>query len=397
MTQFDPDLALLEHASNEELQPLVEYILDTATNMLNIDSLYKKFQPNHTMYPELIEKEIRTFGGNSFANMFRENGPPYKDIVCDVANKLGAPFKKTWPIDEIEMAIIAKVTEKAWSKMTEEEKAVFLRDIGVDSIDIEKIKRDAFNYKELLARAGGYYTAYAASSVIAGVVAVSSTKVITAGVATSAASLVGSRVSAVLLGPIGWAIGGAWTAFDIAGPAFRVVIPCVLHIAFLRLSRNTTKSIEETLSFFSKIDAIRADSWGANIVRAFGLETKSGVELAKNKARREGISLGQEKQFREDKEKLEFIYQVINPLQQSWYAWILISVTVAKEKGLYSPEKAESLEKAICGLGKVPQTVRETMNTISEANLNLEQAVEKAKEFGLSSEEIDEAIRLASC
>jgi uncharacterized protein YaaW (UPF0174 family) len=43
------------------------------------------------------------------------------------------------------------------------------------------------------------------------------------------------RSMAIFTGPTGWAITGIWTIFDIAKPAYRVTIPCVLHIAMLRL------------------------------------------------------------------------------------------------------------------------------------------------------------------
>ena len=35
-------------------------------------------------------------------------------------------------------------------------------------------------------------------------------------------------------GPIGWAFTIAWTAVDIAGPAYRVTIPAVIQIAYMR-------------------------------------------------------------------------------------------------------------------------------------------------------------------
>lgn len=42
------------------------------------------------------------------------------------------------------------------------------------------------------------------------------------------------RGLSVLSGPIGWAITGIWTAIDVAGPAYKVTIPCVIHVAMLR-------------------------------------------------------------------------------------------------------------------------------------------------------------------
>ena len=43
-----------------------------------------------------------------------------------------------------------------------------------------------------------------------------------------------ARVMGVLAGPIGLAITILWTILDIAGPAYRVTIPCVLQVAYMR-------------------------------------------------------------------------------------------------------------------------------------------------------------------
>lgn len=39
---------------------------------------------------------------------------------------------------------------------------------------------------------------------------------------------------AIFAGPIGWALTGLWALMDIAGPAYRVTIPVVIQVAFLR-------------------------------------------------------------------------------------------------------------------------------------------------------------------
>jgi len=44
-----------------------------------------------------------------------------------------------------------------------------------------------------------------------------------------------TRAVSLFAGPAGWILTGLWTAFDIAGPAYRVTIPAVIQIAFLRL------------------------------------------------------------------------------------------------------------------------------------------------------------------
>ncbi|WP_417881345.1 hypothetical protein [Vibrio sp.] len=46
------------------------------------------------------------------------------------------------------------------------------------------------------------------------------------------------RTASVLAGPVAWAITGVWTAIDLAGPAYSVTIPSVIHIAMLRKGQD---------------------------------------------------------------------------------------------------------------------------------------------------------------
>jgi hypothetical protein len=88
---YDPDLSpIIAKASNEDLDPLVQYMLKANTNFLEISDNYKLHEPDHSKYKDLIEKEMRLFGGNSFVNLFRETGPSYLEIAGDVADKLDA-------------------------------------------------------------------------------------------------------------------------------------------------------------------------------------------------------------------------------------------------------------------------------------------------------------------
>ncbi|MEX6315002.1 hypothetical protein AB6G19_16160 [Providencia manganoxydans] len=45
------------------------------------------------------------------------------------------------------------------------------------------------------------------------------------------------RVMSILSGSIGWAMTGLWTAIDIGSAAYRVTIPAVIQVAFLRTQR----------------------------------------------------------------------------------------------------------------------------------------------------------------
>jgi uncharacterized protein YaaW (UPF0174 family) len=43
-----------------------------------------------------------------------------------------------------------------------------------------------------------------------------------------------NKAIGVMAGPIGWAITTIWTAFDLASPAYRVTVPCVIQLAYMR-------------------------------------------------------------------------------------------------------------------------------------------------------------------
>lgn len=108
--------ALLEVCSNDELDPLVEIITESLTNHLNINEKYKAYKPNHKKYHREIGDEIRLFGSDSFASLFRGGiGVSYDEIVIDVCSKLNIPHtnstieneKNILTLYELENKIIA--------------------------------------------------------------------------------------------------------------------------------------------------------------------------------------------------------------------------------------------------------------------------------------------------
>jgi uncharacterized protein YaaW (UPF0174 family) len=231
MSNYDPDLTkLLANASNDDLDPLVGYILNAElTELLSISDEYKLYKPNHTKYVDLIEKEIRLFGGNSFINLFRGTGPSYSEIVSDVADKLDVKYNKHFSVDEIESAILMAFVTKSFEKMTSEEKRVFLNEMGLGH---------GFTSLPLALPVVALQTAIKASGFVAYKLAV----IVANGIAkqilgrglSMAANAALTRSVAIFAGPIGWAVTAIWTMLDIAGPAYRVTIPCVAHIAMLR-------------------------------------------------------------------------------------------------------------------------------------------------------------------
>jgi uncharacterized protein YaaW (UPF0174 family) len=54
------------------------------------------------------------------------------------------------------------------------------------------------------------------------------------------------RTMSVLTGPVGWAITGLWTAVDLGSTAYRVTIPAVIQVAYLRNQKAANIASEIT-------------------------------------------------------------------------------------------------------------------------------------------------------
>lgn len=231
MSHFDEDLTpVLALASDEDLGTLVDYICKAKlSEALTTNALYKEHAPKHSEYVEQIEQEIRTFGGNSFINLFRGTGPSYFEIVKDVADKLDANYNKLSTIDEVETAISMRIMSHAWEKMTDEERREFLLEMGIGTGIGSIPKALPVIALQAAIKASGFFM-YKFALIIANAVA----RAILGRGLTLATNAAISRSIGVFAGPIGLIITGIWTLLDLAGPAYRVTIPCVVHIAMLR-------------------------------------------------------------------------------------------------------------------------------------------------------------------
>ncbi|TVO39446.1 YaaW family protein [Vibrio algivorus] len=222
--------AVLSQASNDDLGPLVDYLKKKLSEDLTCHEEYKSHWPNHQKYHKVIAQEIRAMGGNSFANVWRKEGPDYHEIVYDVAKKLKAKVTKKSSVIEMEDAILEKLLSDAISHMSESEQLNLLKEIDHGSVSL---KGTAAMAAIKIFRMGGFKS-YQLTAIIANQIA----KVVLGRglmLGTNAALM---RWASILTGPVGWAISGVWTAVDIAGPAYSVTIPCVIHIAMLRKKQS---------------------------------------------------------------------------------------------------------------------------------------------------------------
>jgi len=245
MSKYAPLLAnpsdletVLNVADVEDLCILVDYITDNGNGRIALDGdVNKKLSGcnKHKIFiqadRDLIAQEILLFGGNTISNIYRNlfsNNATisYTELVQDVAKKVNAQFLGSEPLQNIERAILMRIFMQAFEKMPETERKPVLDELG-----IARISALRSNSRNMLAgvAADTDTSLYIATMVACAV----STQMGGRGV-LSGVTYVGSRGAAALLGPIGLTAAALWTLTDISSPAYRVTLPCVVQVAYMR-------------------------------------------------------------------------------------------------------------------------------------------------------------------
>ena len=234
----DDDLIpLLQEADPEDLAILVDYITDSGKGRISLNNLKmsslvaaKARQVFSEADRLLIADEIQLFGGHSLLNIFRGGeGVPYREIVRDVADHLKVAHENSDLVEEIENFILEKIAAKAWEKMSDDEKSEFAHSFGAGVVGFGPA---ALAVIIAAIRASGF-GAYKFAAVVANAVA---RQLLGRGLAFGAVAPV-MQGMAILAGPLGWALGILWAAYDLASPSYRVTVPCVVQIAYMRKKR----------------------------------------------------------------------------------------------------------------------------------------------------------------
>ena len=230
----DKDLEFIGELASEDLNDLVYCLTHDKdgearfTEGLTLEAKYKQHYPDHNAYWPLIAAEIQCFGANSLATMFRGgDGVLYKEVLTDVCDKLSVNYNKTSSVEVIEGNLLMKIASDAIEKMSESEVRELADSMGVKDLSVTReVLIGAF---QGIFRAGGFKS-YQLTLVIVNAVMKA---LIGRGLSFAGNALL-TRTVSILAGPIGWAITGVWTAVDIASPAYRVTVPAVIQVAFLR-------------------------------------------------------------------------------------------------------------------------------------------------------------------
>ncbi|MGM0937333.1 MAG: DUF3944 domain-containing protein [Pseudomonadota bacterium] len=233
--RHDDDLQFLAHCTDEELGDLVYCLTHDKdggtrwTEELTGTSAYKAHYPRHNQYWQEIAAEVQCFGGNTIATVFRGGkGVLYREILIDVCKKLKVNFNKNSRTSVIESNLLMKIMTDALASMSKEEIAALGTGLGIKNTSGLTSEALTASFQAIF-RAGGFKS-YQLTLIGRGL--------------SLAANATLMRVMAILSGPIGWSITGLWTAIDVGSAAYRVTIPAVIQVAFLR-SQQAAKLANE--------------------------------------------------------------------------------------------------------------------------------------------------------
>ena len=232
---YDADLEFLGQCSDEQLRELADILMKDKdgklryTEEITKTKEYKIYEHRYSRYWKILAGELQLFGGNSVVNnIFRfGRGVKYDEILNDVLDKINVPYNKSSHIINKEDALIEKIFSDMLEDMPEEKKMELVKDMD--------LKVTGFGNQAIMAavqagiRAGGFLS-YQITVIVANYIA----RLLLGRGLTLATNAALTRGLSLFIGPIGWAVTGVWTAFDIAGPAMRVTLPACVIVASLR-------------------------------------------------------------------------------------------------------------------------------------------------------------------
>lgn len=227
----DKNLEFLSTISNEELSVLVNILIkDNDGNIRDSEDLtlqpeYKAHGENYLMYWQKIAAELQYFGGNTIANGWRGHGVSYGEILEDVCKHMKITVGSKDDVTALENKLVYKIFAQIMDEMPEDQIRDFAKEFGTSGVG----KQATVAAIQAAIRLGGF-ASYKMSVIVVNVIA---KQMIGRGLTVGANAAL-TRTIGAFAGPIGLILTGVWTAIALAGPAYRVTVPAVIYISFLR-------------------------------------------------------------------------------------------------------------------------------------------------------------------
>ncbi len=236
--RYDSDLEFLKQLSSNDLKDLFDVLVYDEDGTLRMNeeltnsTEYKRCGHDYAKYPRRIAEELQHYGGNSFASFIKGEGVLYKEILCDVCDKLKVNYNKKTETTLIEQNMLSKLLKDSLEKMSEREIKELCHELGMTNINkvIGENKQVLIAPVLTLFQTGGSHSYALAISVADAMVK----KTLGHGLSSVVGKVVLKKTLGVLAGPIGWVITGALVSINLAGPAYRVTVPACVVVATLR-------------------------------------------------------------------------------------------------------------------------------------------------------------------
>ena len=233
----DFDLHFLQYCDNEDLRALCNILmfenngkLRLSESLSNNDNWLACFPYKMNAMWKDLASELQSYGGNTLLNVFRNGrGPSYESIVYDVCKRLKVKgISKHDTAEDMEQKLLVYVSTKAIGEMSEEQARAIMVECGIEGYDYSRaglvaavIALQIINRRLFLV-------------VINSIMRMLGRILLGRGIMMAGMGIISRGVS-IMCGPRGWIILGGWTAWNMMEPAYRVTVPAVIQVAYMRV------------------------------------------------------------------------------------------------------------------------------------------------------------------
>ncbi len=233
----DKDLRFLSSCENEDLRVLCDILTHDRLGNIRVTEQLTSTDEYNRNYPEdmlflvpQISNELLKYGSNTLATFWHNEPDSYETVLRRVCKQMDVRTMEQDSVAKMEHNLLTTLCQDTLNKMSERELRLLANENGIPD---KRLTRQALTAALLMAiRTSRAVLTRIAARVIQYIVEIVTIRgVATAGIETATRAVGGA------LGPIGWIALGAWTVYDISSPAYRVCVPAVLQVAYMRLNR----------------------------------------------------------------------------------------------------------------------------------------------------------------
>lgn len=233
----DKDLRFLSSCENEDLRVLCDILTHDRLGNIRVTEQLTSTDEYNRNYPEdmlflvpQISNELLKYGSNTLATFWHNEPDSYETVLRRVCKQMDVRTMEQDSVAKMEHNLLTTLCQDTLNKMSERELRLLANENGIPD---KTLTRQALTAALLMAvRTSRAVLTRIAARIIQYIVEIITIRgVATAGIETA------TRAVSSALGPIGWIALGAWTVYDISSPAYRVCVPAVLQVAYMRLNR----------------------------------------------------------------------------------------------------------------------------------------------------------------